>query len=139
MSRCATQGCSTCPSQAYDGRRPDSEPPTEVFAWFAIHVLEAVVQSRVNLIRSGCGSRYSSDDDPVFAARNGKPLKHRNATLGGFELAAEKAGITGVTFHSMRHACASRMIDRGISSTRTRGADGARVEHDHRAPLRPLV
>jgi integrase len=29
----------------------------------------------------------------------------------------EKAGIEGVTFHSMRHAFASRMIDRGISST----------------------
>ena len=62
-------------------------------------------------------SRYSADDDPVFAARNGKPLKHRNATRRGFELAAEKAGIEGVSFHSMRHAFASRMIDRGISST----------------------
>jgi integrase len=62
-------------------------------------------------------SRYSADDDPVFAARNGKPLKHRNATRRGFELAAEKAGIEDVSFHSMRHAFASRMIDRGISST----------------------
>jgi integrase len=62
-------------------------------------------------------SRHSSDDDPVFVSRNGKPLKHRNATRRGFELAAEKAGIDGVTFHSMRHAFASRMIDRGISST----------------------
>ena len=62
-------------------------------------------------------SRYSGDADPVFAARNGKPLAHRNATRRGFELAAAKAGIDGVTFHSMRHAFASRMIDRGISST----------------------
>jgi integrase len=62
-------------------------------------------------------SRYSDTDDPVFAARNGKPLKHRNATRRGFEAAAEKAGIDGVTFHSMRHAFASRMIARGISST----------------------
>jgi integrase len=62
-------------------------------------------------------SRYSSDDDPVFAARNGKPLKHRNATRRGFENAAEQAVIGGVSFHSMRHAFASRMIDRGISST----------------------
>jgi integrase len=62
-------------------------------------------------------SRYSNDDDPVFAARNGKPLKHRNATHRGFEAAASGAGIEGVTFHSMRHAFASRMIDRGISST----------------------
>jgi integrase len=62
-------------------------------------------------------SRYSGETDPVFASRNGKPLMHRNATGRGFELAAEKAGIEGVSFHSMRHAFASRMISRGISST----------------------
>ena len=53
----------------------------------------------------------------MFAARNGKPLKHRNATRRGFEAAAKEAGIEAVSFHSMRHAFASRMIDRGISST----------------------
>jgi integrase len=53
----------------------------------------------------------------VFAARNGKPLGHRNVTRRGFETAASEAKIEGVTFHSMRHAFASRMIDRGISST----------------------
>jgi integrase len=44
-------------------------------------------------------------------------LGHRNATRRGFEKAAEHAGIEGVSFHSMRQAFASRMIDRGISST----------------------
>ena len=53
----------------------------------------------------------------MFAARNGKPLMHRNATGRGFEPAAKKAGIEDVTFHSMRHAFASRMISRGINST----------------------
>jgi integrase len=62
-------------------------------------------------------SDHSKDDEPVFAARNGKPLGHRNVTRRGFEAAAGEAGIEGVTFHSMRHAFASRMIDRGISST----------------------
>ena len=62
-------------------------------------------------------SRYSADIDPVFAARNGKPLMHRNATGRGFQPAAGKAGIEGVSFHSMRHAFASRMISRGINST----------------------
>ena len=61
--------------------------------------------------------RYSADNAQVFTARHGKPLQHRNATRCGFELAAERAGIDGVTFHSMRHAFASRMIARGISST----------------------
>ncbi len=53
----------------------------------------------------------------MFASRNGKPLGHRNATRRGFEAAAKQAGIESVTFHSMRHAFASRMISRGISST----------------------
>jgi integrase len=62
-------------------------------------------------------SRHSGDEArPVFASRNGKPLQHRNVTRRGFEPAAEHAGIEGVSFHSMRHAFASRMIHRGISS-----------------------
>jgi integrase len=59
-------------------------------------------------------SDYSGDQDPVFVSRSGKPLGHRNVTRRGFEVAAELAGIEGVTFHSMRHAFASRMISRGI-------------------------
>ena len=35
----------------------------------------------------------------------------------GFGVAAELAGVRDVSLHSMRHAFASRMIDRGISST----------------------
>ena len=35
-------------------------------------------------------SRYSDDDDPVFAGRTGKPLKHRNATRRCFENAAAR-------------------------------------------------
>jgi integrase len=62
-------------------------------------------------------SPHSKDGDPVFASRNGKPLGHRNATRRGFEAAAKHAGIDGVSFHSMRHAFASRMIHREISST----------------------
>jgi integrase len=63
-------------------------------------------------------SRQSGDETClVFPSRNGKPLGHRNVTRRGFEPAAEHVGIKGVSFHSMRHAFASRMIDRGISST----------------------
>ena len=87
----------------------------------------------------GLRSRYSSDDDPVFAARNGKPLKHRNATRRGFEAAAEKAGIKGVIV-PLDAACVRVTDDRPWHLLdRARGADGARVEHDHRAPLRPSV
>jgi integrase len=62
-------------------------------------------------------SQHSQDEHPVFASASGRPLSHRNATRRGFEKAAQHAGIEGVSFHSMRHAFASRMIDRGISST----------------------
>ena len=69
------------------------------------------------LTRHKLASSFSNDDRPVFASQTGGPLGHRNATRRGFEAAAELAGVEGVSFHSMRHAFASRMIDRGISST----------------------
>ena len=53
----------------------------------------------------------------MFASKSGRPLAHRNATGRGFDVAAKEAGLKDVTFHSLRHAFASRMIDRGISST----------------------
>jgi integrase len=59
-------------------------------------------------------SRYARDDDPVFASKIGRPFGHRNATRRGFEPAAKLAEIDGISFHSMRHAFASRMIARGI-------------------------
>src|SRR6266513_3093785 len=89
-------------------------------------------------------SRQSGDETcPVSASRNGKPLGHRNVTRRGFEPAAKHGAISGVIFHSMRHAFASRMIDRGIFSTVPSPGHGPRVEHDHGAalhsPLRPTA
>ena len=62
-------------------------------------------------------SPNSADGDPLFPSKLGRPLTHRNASRRGFEKAAEHAGIEGVSFHDMRHAFASRMVSRGISST----------------------
>jgi integrase len=62
-------------------------------------------------------SGFSRDDDPVFASRDGTHLAHRNVAQRGFMAAFKAAGIEGVTTHSTRHAFASRMIARGISST----------------------
>jgi integrase len=59
-------------------------------------------------------SDHSSDEDPVFASKEGTPLGHRNVTRRGFEPAVTKAGIQDVTFHDMRHSFASRMINRVI-------------------------
>ena len=52
----------------------------------------------------------------VFPSRAGTPLTHRNVQRRAFEPAAKLAGIEGVSVHSMRHAFASRMISRGVSS-----------------------
>ena len=55
--------------------------------------------------------------DLVFPSKSGTPLSHRNVQSRGFDPAAKLAEIEGVSFHSLRHAFASRMIFRGTSST----------------------
>ena len=40
----------------------------------------------------------------------GKPLRDLKA---GFKLACKKAGISGVTWHTLRHTFASRLVSRG--------------------------
>lgn len=60
-------------------------------------------------------SRFSGDGDPIFAARTGGPLQHRNVTTRGFEAARNEAGLSsGLTFHDLRHAAASRLIASGL-------------------------
>lgn len=59
--------------------------------------------------------KHSQDESPVFASKEGTPLQHRNTSARGFEPAAAKAGIECVSFHSMRHAYASRMIANGCT------------------------
>jgi integrase len=58
---------------------------------------------------------HAKPEDPVFASRVGTPLSHRNVQRRGFGPARERAKIEGVTFHSLRHAFASRMIDGGVN------------------------
>ena len=77
--------------------------------------------------------RYSGDDAPVFAGRDGRPLGHRNSSRRGFEKAAKLAGIEGVTFHDMRDAFASRMVARGVEPVtlaKVMGHENARVTLD---------
>jgi integrase len=73
------------------------------------------------------GSRYPSDVDRCSRQGTASRSEHRNATRRGFELAAAKAGIDGVTFDSMRHAFASWVIDRGITSTVLAALMGSRA------------
>jgi integrase len=56
------------------------------------------------------------DSNLVFASRNGTPLTHRNVQRRGFETARDDAGLPEtLTFHDLRHAFASVMIERGVS------------------------
>jgi integrase len=60
-------------------------------------------------------STFSQETDFVFASKNGTPLQHRNVQTRGFEPARDEAGIDSrLTFHSLRHAFASRCASRGI-------------------------
>jgi integrase len=67
------------------------------------------------LLRLRMQSAHSQDSDPIFASRSGSPLGHRNLTRRGFEAARDKAGLPKtLSFHDLRHAAASRMIDAGL-------------------------
>jgi integrase len=70
---------------------------------------------RDELIELRLRSRFSTDEDPIFVSRSGTPLGHRNVTRRGFEPARDLAGLPeSLTFHDLRHAAASRLIDAGL-------------------------
>ncbi len=58
-------------------------------------------------------SRFSSDSDLVFCSSNGATIGHRNVTARGLEKAAQRGGLSGVTFHVLRHTFASVLISQG--------------------------
>ncbi len=61
--------------------------------------------SRKSVPRSS--ARWTSAED----YETGKPFVDLSA---GLALACQKAGITGVTWHTLRHTFASRLLDRGV-------------------------
>ena len=56
---------------------------------------------------------HSRDDDLIFATTTGRTVGHRNFAKRGVGKAAARAGLTGVTFHALRHTFASLLIDQG--------------------------
>jgi integrase len=70
---------------------------------------------RDELIALRLRSSFSQDSDPIFASNTGTPMTHRNVTRRGFEAARDLAALpTHLTFHSLRHAAASRLIVAGL-------------------------
>jgi integrase len=72
------------------------------------------------LTRHRLASPYSMEADCVFASNEGTPLNARNVATRGLAPALEAAGLSGgdpkITFHELRHAFASMMIERGMTS-----------------------
>jgi integrase len=65
------------------------------------------------LKRHRLASHHAADADLVFATETGRTLGHRNLTGRGLEKACERAGLQGVTCHSLRHTFASILIAQG--------------------------
>lgn len=69
------------------------------------------------LIAHRLQSAFSLDEHPIFASVTGTPLGHRNVSRRGFEPARDLAGLPShLTFHDLRHASASRLIDAGLDA-----------------------
>ena len=49
----------------------------------------------------------------MFCSERGRTIGHRNLTARGLEKAADRAALTGVMFHVLRHTFASLLVDQG--------------------------
>lgn len=59
-----------------------------------------------------------ADDAFVFPGRDGRPSDQGSLRRRVLLPAAERAGIDGVGFHTLRHTCASMLIESGLSPLR---------------------
>jgi integrase len=73
-----------------------------------------------------------ADGDPVFATLAGGYLMAENARRA-FMAAAEKAGITDASLHTLRHTCATELFRRGLN------AKQAQVWLGHHSPAFTLA
>ena len=65
------------------------------------------------LRRHRLASPYSHGNDLAFASSTGRTIGHRNVSRRGLAKGCERAGLTGVTFHALRHTFASVLIAQG--------------------------
>jgi len=53
-------------------------------------------------------------DSPLFTSPDGKPLNHSNFAQRVFKPACERAGLVGVTFHTLRQTHATMLVEAGF-------------------------
>lgn len=54
------------------------------------------------------------DNDLVFTAETGTPLDRHNLCQRSFKPLLEKAGLSGIRFHDLRHTCATLLLTKGV-------------------------
>ena len=65
------------------------------------------------LRRYRLSSPHSHGHDLVFTSSSGRTIGHRNLSRRGLGKGCERAGLSGVTFHALRHTFASVLIAQG--------------------------
>jgi integrase len=86
---------------ARDGSRTQLKTPAARRDVVLMPELAAVLR------RHRLASPFSNDDDLVFCSGRGRTIGHRNLTARGLEKAGSRSGLSGVTFHVLRHTFAS--------------------------------
>jgi integrase len=71
-------------------------------------------RARQNEERLQLGSLWE-DRDLVFPNRSGKPMNADNLYHRGFKPLLKKAGLSGFTFHSLRHTCATLLLSKNVN------------------------
>jgi integrase len=117
-----------------------------------LHVRRAIVKSATVAPKSRHGARVipltpelaatlrahrpreAADDAFVFPGRDGGACGQGSLRRRVLVPAAERAGLTRVGFHTLRHTCASMLIESGLSPLRLQRWMG---HHSPRSPSRP--
>ncbi len=86
------------------------KPPKSKHGKRSIPLRPALVRA---LLAHQARTEWPGDDDLVFGARNGEPLRHGNLRLRMLHPAARRAGVEWVGFHTFRHTAASLLFEAG--------------------------
>ncbi len=70
-------------------------------------------RARQNKERLRLGSLWE-DHSLVFPNQLGRPMNADNLYHRGFKPLLEKAGLSGFTFHSLRHTCATLLLSKNV-------------------------